>query len=137
MRKVVYDQELLGLMNLLGKLTRARIKDCFKEGETLYCIVERGEIGKAIGKGGANIKKIGQILKKKVKMVEYGDTASRFVMNLIYPVRVEEVREEEGVVEIIDSDRKKKGMLVGRDGVGLKLLNRAVKRFFDVEVKVV
>ena len=31
MNKVVYDQEMMGIINLLSRLTKARIKDCFKE----------------------------------------------------------------------------------------------------------
>jgi len=137
MSRVVYDQEILGLMNLLSKLTRARIKDCFKEGDALYCVVEIGDIGKAIGKGGVNIKRIGQVIKKKVKMVEYRNTAAGFVRSLIYPTRVEEIKEEDGVVLVKGGDRKTNSLLIGRDGKNLKFLNRAVKRFFDVEVKVV
>jgi N utilization substance protein A len=137
MSKVIYDQELLGLMSLLGKLTRARIKDCFKEEDTFYCVVEKGEIGKAIGKGGVNIKKIREAIKRKVKMVEYGSTPAAFVRNLIFPTRVEEIREVDGVVEIVGQDKKTKGLLIGRDGKNLDFLNRTVKRFFDVEVKVV
>ncbi len=137
MSKVIYDQELLGLMSLLGKLTRARIKDCFKEDDVFYCVVERGEIGKAIGKHGANIKKIRETIKRNVKMIEYGSTPAAFVRNLIFPTRVEEIREVDGVVEIVGGDKKTKGLLIGRDGKNLNFLNRAVKRFFPVEVKVV
>ncbi|MBR9683018.1 NusA-like transcription termination signal-binding factor [Candidatus Woesearchaeota archaeon] len=137
MARVVYDQEMMGIISLLGRLTRARIKDCFKEEDTIYCIVEKGEIGKAIGKGGVNIKRIGQIVKKKVRMIEFGDTPAEFVKNLIFPTRVEEIREEDGVVEIVGGDKRTKGLLIGRGGENLTFLNKVVKRFFEVEVKVV
>lgn len=137
MSRVIYDQEILGMMNLLSRLSQARIKDCFKEDGTFYCIVEKGEIGKAIGKGGANIKKIGQAAKKKVRIIEFGNTPAEFVRNLIFPIKVEEILEKEGVVEIVGGDRKTKGLLIGRDSKNLKFVNKAVNRFFDVEVKVV
>lgn len=137
MSKVIYDQELMGMMSLLSRLTRARIKDCFKEENNLYCIVEKGDIGKAIGKGGVNIKRIEQIFKRKVRMIEFGNTAVEFIRHLIYPVRADEIREADGVVEIVGGDKKTKGLLIGRDAKNLAFLNKAVKRFFDVEVKVV
>jgi N utilization substance protein A len=137
MGRVIYDQEIMGLIGVLGRLLRIRIKDLFKEEDVIYCIVEPGQIGKAIGKGGENIKKVNQVVKKKVKFVEFRNTAAGFVRNLIYPIRVEGIEEKEGVVEIVGGDRKTKGLLIGRDGRNLALLNKAVKRFFDVEVKVV
>lgn len=137
MSKVVYDQEILGLMNLISSLTRARVKDCFKENDVFYCIVEKGEIGKAIGKKGINIQRLGQMLKRRVRMIEYGTTPAELVANLIYPTKVEEIREQEKIVEIVGGNKQTKSMLIGRDSKNLKFLNRVVQRFFDVEVKVV
>lgn len=137
MSRVILDQEILGLMDLTGKLTQARIKDCFRDDETFYFVVEKGEIGKAIGKGGANVRKMAQMVRRKVRFVEYGETAAAFVRNFIYPVKAEEIRAGEGMVEIVGGDRKVNSMLIGRDGKNLKLINKAVRRFFDVEVKVV
>lgn len=137
MGRVILDKEILGLMDLAGKLTRARIKDCFKENDVVYFIVEKGEIGRAVGKGGSNVRRVGQLVKKRVRFVEYGETAAAFVRNFIYPVKVEEIRAGEGVVEIVGGSRQVNSMLIGRDKSNLKLINKAVRRFFDVEVKVV
>ncbi|MFH1682889.1 MAG: NusA-like transcription termination signal-binding factor [Candidatus Woesearchaeota archaeon] len=135
--KVIFDQEILGIMNLIGRLSQARLKDCFKDDDTYYCTVERGDIGKAIGKGGITINRIKQSVNKKVKMIEFGSDAADYVRNFIYPIKVEEIKEENGVVSVFGGDKKTKSILIGRDGRNLKLLNKAVKRFYDVEVKVV
>lgn len=137
MGKIVFDQELLGIMNLLNNLSRARIKDCFLEEDTYYVVVEKGDIGLMIGKGGMNIKKIKEALRKSVKVIEYNDDPIRFVQSLIHPVRVEEISLEDKVVSIKGGDRKINGLLFGRDGKNIKLINKTVKRFFDVEVKIV
>ncbi|HHF42167.1 MAG TPA: NusA-like transcription termination signal-binding factor [Candidatus Aminicenantes bacterium] len=137
MNKVVYSQEILGLMNLLSRLTPARIKDCFKEDNLFYCVVEKGDIGKAIGRRGVNIKKIKQALKKNIKIIEFDPQPTEFVRNLIFPLQVEEIKETDGVIEIVGGDKKTKGLLIGRDGKNLAFLNRTVKRFFNVEVKIV
>ena len=134
--KVIYDQEIMGLIGVLGRLLRIRIKDLFKEDDVIYCIVEPGQIGKAIGKGGENIRKATQVVKKKVKFIEFRNTAVGFVKNLIYPVKAD-VDLVDGVVEIKSEDRKVKGLLIGRDRRNLAFLNKVVKRFFDVEIKVV
>lgn len=137
MSKVIYDQEIMGLIGVLGRLLRIHIKDLFKEDDVIYCIVEPGQIGKAIGKGGENIKRVTQIVKKKVKFIEFRNTPAGFVRNLIYPVKVEEIREVDNIVEIVGGDKRTKGLLIGRDGRNLAFINKTARRFFDVEVKVV
>jgi N utilization substance protein A len=138
--RVKLDQESLGLSLLVERIAKVQVKDCFKDdnNEMIYVIVNQGELGKAIGKGGENIHRIQQELGKRVKMIEYKDNVSDFVRGFAYPLQVKEVVQEGNVVIIKDDDRKTKSLLIGRDAKNLKLLNRAVKRFFNVEeVKVV
>ena len=137
MKRLILDQEALGLSTLMERITRARVKDCFKDEDTIYFVVAVGELGKAIGKGGSNIKKAQQELGKRIKVIEYRDNAVDFVRNVIYPLKVEEIVEEEDAVIIKDSSRKTKSALIGRGGKNLQLINRAVKRFFNKEVRVV
>jgi len=132
------DQDALGLSSLMEKITRVRVKDCFKDDddETIYFIVHRGEMGKALGKGGANIKKVQQVLDKKIRVIEYNDDLVAFVKNVIYPVEVEEINVDNNTVIIKDSRKKTKSLLIGRESRNLNIIKRAVRRFFNVEVKV-
>ena len=138
MARLKLDQDTLGLSSLMERITRVRVKDCFKDDddETIYFIVHRGEMGKALGKGGVNVKKVQQILDKKIRVIEYNDDLAAFVRNVIYPVEVEEVKVDENTVIIKDSRKKTKSLLIGRESRNLNILKRAVRRFFNVEVKV-
>jgi transcription termination/antitermination protein NusA len=132
------DQETLGLSLLMERISGVRVKDCFRDEDVLYFVVSPGYLGKAIGKGGANIKKIQTELGKKIRIIEFRDNMIDFVKNVIYPLKVAEVVEEENIVYIKDPNKKTKSLLIGRDGKNLKLINRAVKRFFSVDdVKVI
>lgn len=137
MGRVKLDQETLGLSALIERLTRTRVKDCFLDRGTIYFVVAPGEIGKALGKGGMNIKRVQQELGRRVKVIEFRHRVEDFVRNVIYPIKVDEIIEEDGVVLVKDTSKKTKSLLIGRDGRNLNLINRAVKRFFNVEVKVV
>ena len=137
MGKIVFDQELLGVMNILSNLSRARVKDCFLEEDVYHIVVEKGDIGLIIGKGGIIIKKIKERLRKEVKVIEYNGDPIKFVQSLIYPNRAEEIVLEDNQILIKGADRRIKGLIFGRGGENLKLVNKTVKRFFDVEVKVV
>jgi len=134
------DQEAIGLASLLERIAGVRVKDSFRdeEGETVYFIVEEGQLGKAIGKDGVHVKRLQQELGKKVRLVEFHPDVVSFIKSAIAPLTAEEIVEEAGSVMIKDSSKKTKSLLIGRGGKNLKLLNRAVKRFFQVEeVKVV
>tara|TARA_Y100000310_G_C20625586_1_gene785691 strand:+ start:645 stop:1058 length:414 start_codon:yes stop_codon:yes gene_type:complete len=137
MGKIVFDQELLGVMRILGNLSRARVKDCFLEEGTYFIIVEKGDVGLMIGKGGMIIKKVKETLRKPVKVIEYNQDPVRFVYGLIHPIRAEEIVLEENQILIKGEDRRIKGLICGRGGENIKLTNKIVKRFFDLEVKVV
>jgi len=133
--KIKYSLDIMKYISMFESLTGARVKDCIVNDGIIF-IIEQNEMGKAIGKKGANIKRIEGILKKKIKLIEYNDDVSKFIVNLIFPLRVKDIKEEEGVVSISVDDTKTKGMLIGRDKNKINSVNEIVKRYFKVEVKV-
>lgn len=137
MSRLKLDQGDLALSSLMERVTHARVKDCFQDVDTIYFVVAAGEMGKAVGKGGVNIKKAQEELGKRIKVIEFKENVSDFVRSIIYPLVVETITEENGVVLIKDNNKKTKSLLIGRESRNLQLLNRAVKRFYNVEVKVV
>ena len=130
MGKIVFNQELLGIMKILSNISRARVKDCFLEGDTYFIIVEKGDVGLMIGKGGMIIKKVKEALRKPVKVFEYNSDPVEFVKNLIRPLRAEEVVLEGEKVMIKGEDRKVKGLICGRGGENIKLTNKIMSRVF-------
>ena len=135
------DQDTLGLSMLVERATGVQVKDCFRDenDDTLYFVVPQGLIGKALGKGGVNVKNLQQSLNKNVRIIEYRETPVEYIRSIIYPLTVEEIKEDpaQNLITLKDSNRKTKSLLIGREGRNLQLLNRAVKRFFNVEVKVI
>jgi transcription termination/antitermination protein NusA len=130
------DPETLGLTVLIERLTGVKVKDCFVA-DQLYVIVPPGYLGRTVGKGGVIIKKVQEQVKKKVKVVEYNESLSGFLKNFIYPLKVEEIVEDDGKVFLRDSSRRTKSTLIGRGGSNLQIIQRAVNRFFPGrEVKV-
>ncbi len=138
LRGLRLDTDVLQLSMLIEKITHVKVKDCFADHNNtmLYVVVNPGQLGKAIGKGGLNIRKIQQVMNKRVRMIEYNDQVSSFVKNVIYPLKVESIIEDEKGILIKDSNKKTKSLLIGRGGGNLELINMAVKRFFNKEVRV-
>lgn len=138
LRGLRLDTDILQLSTLIEKIIHVKVKDCFADPNNtmLYVVVNPGQLGKAIGKGGLNIRKIQQEMGKRVRMIEYNDQVSSFVKNVIYPLKVESITEDEKGILIKDSNKKTKSLLIGRGGGNLELINRAIKRFFNKEVRV-
>ncbi len=137
MKKVILDQETFGLSSLMERITGTRVKDCFKDDDgIIYFIVAQGFLGKAVGKKGANVKRVQQELGRKIRIIEFADDPVGFVKNVIYPVTAEEIIEADDSVMIRDANKRTRSLLIGRGGKNLQLINRAVKRFFNKEVKV-
>ncbi|MEK6939698.1 MAG: NusA-like transcription termination signal-binding factor [Nanoarchaeota archaeon] len=138
MTRLILNQETMGLSLLMEKVTKAKVKDCFTDEEgTIFFVVASGELGKAIGKGASNIKRLQQELQRKIRVIEYHENVVEFVKNIIYPLRVQSITEEQDAVVIKETNKKAKSLLIGRQGRNLKLINRAVKRFFNREVKAI
>ena len=135
MTKIKYDINLMKYISLFESLTGAKLKDCVAN-DVIMFIVQENEMGRAIGKKGANIRRIEGLLKKKIKLVEYNENVLQFIENLIKPIKAKEITNEEDVVNIYAEDTKTKGMLIGRDRNKINSINEIVKRYFKVEVKV-
>ena len=129
--KIKYDSEIMKLMTLFESMTGAKLKDCILN-ERLLFIVEENEIGKAIGKKGSNIKRLENMLNKRIKVVEFNQDVLQFIKNLLYPLQTSGIENNDDVIEI-KSDTKTKSLIIGRNQQNLKNLISIVKRFFDIQ----
>jgi len=69
--KIKYTSELMGLMAIFQQVTRAKLKDCFFDSNSLLIfVVEPNELGKAIGKKAVNIKRLEKSFNKKKSAVD-------------------------------------------------------------------
>ncbi|MFO8016819.1 MAG: NusA-like transcription termination signal-binding factor [Candidatus Woesearchaeota archaeon] len=139
--KIKYDVSLMGIMSLFEKITGAKLKDCYND-EVLNCItfvVQPGQLGKAIGKKAVNVKRLQEKLNKNVRVIEFHPNKTEFIKNMISPLRVERIEEEEdGTITIKGDDTKTKGLIIGRNAQNLRNLEKNVGRYFDIkEIKVV
>jgi len=137
--KAKYDVELLKLMSLFEKITRADLKDCFVNRERVVFIVQHGEMGKALGKQKFNLQKIEEAINRKIKIVEFNPDVLEFIKNLMYPLKILEIKQDDSVVIIKGSDTKTKGLMIGARAQNLRNYEELVKKYFDNvnEIKVV
>lgn len=131
-------QDTINNINLFENLTMAKVKDCWQEDGRLIFLVEEGYVKIALGKNNSNVYRISKILKKEIKIIAFSDDVCKFVANLIYPNKADEIKLEENNVLIVAADNVIKGRIFGRSRENLKKINSIVKNYFKInEVKVV
>ncbi len=131
--KKVYDVELMKYIALLENISNVRIKDLFQYNGMLCCIVDKNDVSILVGSEGKKIRKIQDMIHKKIKVVGYSSDVKDFARDLIYPIEVDSIEENNGTLSISCDDRKSKGLLIGRGRQSLLNLQNALSRFFKVD----
>ena len=131
--KLKYDLNLMNYRTIFENVTRAKVKDCFLKDNVFLVIVQENEIGKAIGKNGANIKYLENKLNKNIKVVEFNDDAIKFARNLINPVKTQDIKLADDILTVSVSGIKEKGQVIGRDSKNLNELKDILKLYFHVK----
>ena len=104
-------------LNLFGKITRVNTRFCFKYNETIVFCVPRRLVSKAIGKNGENVKKMSEILRKKIKIIKKPEgiqDAKTFIEDIISPVKFRDIEVKDKEI-IITAGSQSKAALIGRN----------------------
>jgi len=131
--KIVYDEKLMKYIALFESSTKVNVKDMFLINNILYCVVEKEDLKRAIGPNGAKIKRIENMVKKKIRILPYSSDVKLFVKDLLYPFEVDKIEENDKIINIYCKESKTKGLLIGRERRNLLNFKEIIKRYFPVE----
>lgn len=130
------SNEDLELINMLEKNTGARANDVVCTADSVIFIIKQGDLGKAIGKAGANIQKLKKSLNKHVEVIQDSDDVKEFLIHVFNPVIVEtvEIREapDKRIVDVVVEERNK-GLAIGRGGDRINKARLLIKRRFGYD----
>lgn len=134
-----YDAELIRKINLFEKITGSKIKGAFTFRDKLTFMVENGQLGKALGKNKQKLFKLEKLLNQQIRIIEFDDDMLQFIQNVIAPLRVVKISEEDGIVTIVGPDTKTKGLMIGSKAKNLRETEKIVQKYFPElkEIKVV
>ena len=138
MNKIIFDSQTMKIIMLFSNITQVDAKDCVLEPERIIFIVPEHQISKAVGKGGANVRRLEEALKRKLKIVEFNSDLKEFTRNLIYPAKAKDIVEHDGELTITSPDFETRGYLIGRSAHQLHSFESVIKRHFPIsKLKVV
>ena len=111
---------------------KTRIIDCLNDSQRLTFVVEKGKLGKAIGKNAKNLTQLQKIFKKDVKFIEFDDHIEQFIKNLFKPYELTniEITNQRIQVEVKPSD---KGKAIGKNGHNINSIRQIAKRHHEIE----
>jgi N utilization substance protein A len=124
---------------LFESISGASVKDCVidEEQERAIFIVNPGQVGVAIGKGGRNIHTLERMTGKKHEIIEYSEDPVQFIKNALKPAQVREVRITERTdgkkMAVVSINPKDKGVAIGKNGKTAERLRFLAKRYFDIQ----
>ncbi|RZN60968.1 NusA-like transcription termination signal-binding factor [Methanonatronarchaeum sp. AMET6-2] len=137
MSEVKLSSDEIRYIALFESLTGAGARDCYvdDENDRVIFVVNQGEMGLAIGKGGRNIKRFRETVGKRVEVVEYAEEPEAFIKNALSPAEVEEVditNGEEGKKAEIDVKESKKGLVIGKNGRNIEKAKLLADRHYNI-----
>lgn len=133
------DTEGIRYIGIFESITGAGVKDCVvnSEANKVILVVKKGDMGLAIGKGGSNITKVKDMIRKDIEVVEHSTDAKEFIENLFRPAEIKSV-------ELLTDDNgkscayvavltKQKGIAIGKNGERIKKVKLLVKKNLSID----
>ncbi len=137
-QRIKLTSEELGLMSLFQSVSGATIRDCIqddKEDRVIF-VINKGEMGLAIGRDGNTIKNAQRMIGKPIELVEHSDDPKEFIRNALNPRFVNDVRLSEKLdgtkIAVVVVDEKRKGAVVGKGGRNAEKARLLAKRYFEI-----
>lgn len=136
--KIKLSPDEFRLLSLFQSVTSADARDCIldEKMERVIFVVNKGQMGMAIGKGGSNIKQLQNVINKRIELVEHSEQPVEFVKNVFNSNMIIEVKlsdRTDGTKQaLVVVDAKKKGLVVGKDGRNVEKARMLAKRYFNI-----
>jgi len=137
MVEVLLNEDCMRLMSQFEKLTGAGSRDCVIDDRNnrIIFVINPGEMGLAIGKSGASIKKAMEVMGKRIEVVEYAQNPEQFIRNCFLPAKVTSVVfEGEGETQVaqVEVREEDRGLAIGKEGKNIFKAKKLAQRQHNI-----
>jgi NusA-like KH domain protein len=136
---VELTEDDLSIFSNFEKVTHIMPSDYINTESSILFLVDQQALGKAIGKNASNIRKLGEIFRKRVIVVADSPDMEIFVRNFFGNIKIVdmEVRDVMGEKAImLTIEEKDRGIAIGRDGERIKAAKTLLKKKFNATVHI-
>lgn len=132
----VIDMQFMRYINLFEKTSKVSTTKVFMYNNHIVFAVPKSKVSFAIGKNAVNVKKLSDILRRKIKIVamptiDDKEGIAKFIAEVVAPVEFNKVEVNNGSV-VITAGRQSKAALIGRNRIREKELSEVLKNFFHI-----
>lgn len=135
MVEIKLDAETLRTFSMFEKLTGAELKDVIDEEERIIFVVTEGQLGRAIGKGAQNLKRLRENLGKEVVLIQHAAEREAFLKNVFHRFQLETIEWEDrngDIIAHVKVPADDKGKAIGKGGRNIALARMLMKRHHHI-----
>lgn len=125
-------------INLFAKTTGVSTRHCFKYNDFIIFAVPKVLVSKAIGENGKNVKRMSEILGRKIKVVASPENSShvpKFIEDIVSPVGFKDIETNSNEITITAGPQNKAALL-GRNKRRLIELQKIAKDFLGKDLRI-
>lgn len=136
--KIRFTPEELSLMHLFQSISGATVRDCIIDSKMnrVIFVINKGEMGLAIGRNGVIIKNLQKLVGKPVDLVEFSDDPKELIRNSLNNRYITDIRLTERVdgskIAVVVVDQKGKSAVIGKGGRNAEKARLLAKRYFNI-----
>jgi len=133
------DMKDIRYLNLFRSITKINTRYCLHYNNTIIFAVQRNLISKAVGRNGVNIRKVSEILGRKIKVIPNPrgiEDLRMFVEDIVNPVMFKDI-EVNGNEIILNAGSQSKAALIGRDKKRFLELKSILKDYFKKDLRII
>ena len=121
MSEIRLTTEGIRYIALFESLTGGVARDCIidEDNDRIIFVINKGDMGAAIGRKGSNINRVKKSIGKQIEIVEFSDEVNEFLENLFQPASIKNVtvvNKNDKRLAYVEVANKDKGLAIGRDG---------------------
>ncbi len=131
MEEIKFTEKTLRYLSLFEDVTGAKVIDCIDIPEKVIFLVKKGEIEKAIGKGGKNVTSVSSKIGRNVHVIEHCEDPEQLLNNIFYSYGVQNIGiiEKNGVQHgTVEVKPENKARAIGKKGRNLSIARMIMMR---------
>ncbi len=133
----IIDMQEMRYLNLFESFTGVRTRFCLKYNENIIFCVPKQLVSRALGDGGRNIRRISEILGKRIRVIAAprgAEDAGNFIKTIISPLTIKSFEIKDNEIVVVAG--KNKASLIGRNKRRLFEMQRIVMDFFGRDFRI-